>query len=70
MAGLGNPERPVGGLAVRTPAGVELRNLLQTAELIVRCARLRRESRGLHFNVDHPWRDNERFLRDTVVRIR
>ena len=46
---------------------VELRNLLETALLIVRCARLRRESRGLHHNVDHPFRDNEHFLRDTVL---
>jgi L-aspartate oxidase len=51
-----------------SPEGVELRNLLQTAELIVRCARLRAESRGLHYNVDHPWRDSERFLRDTILR--
>ncbi|HEX7242717.1 MAG TPA: L-aspartate oxidase [Longimicrobiaceae bacterium] len=47
--------------------GVELRNMIETALLVVRCARLRRESRGLHYNVDHPYRDNERFLRDTVV---
>ena len=53
-----------------TAASAELRNLLETSILIVRCARLRRESRGLHQNVDHPWRDNERFLHDTVVRIR
>ena len=46
---------------------VELRNLVQTALLIVRCAELRRESRGLHYNLDHPHRDNERFLRDTVI---
>jgi L-aspartate oxidase len=51
-----------------SPDGVELRNLLQTAELIVRCARLRPESRGLHYNVDHPWRDSEQYLRDTVLR--
>jgi hypothetical protein len=50
-----------------SPDGVELRNLLQTADLIVRCARLRAESRGLHYNVDHPWRDSERYLRDTVI---
>jgi L-aspartate oxidase len=50
-----------------TADGAELRNLLQVAELIVRCARLRRESRGLHYTLDHPWRDNERFLKDTVV---
>jgi len=46
---------------------VELRNMVETALLVVRCARLRRESRGLHYNVDHPHRDNERFLRDTVL---
>ncbi len=51
-----------------TAESAELRNLLETATLIVRCARLRRESRGLHYNLDHPWRDNERMLRDTVVR--
>ena len=50
-----------------TAEGAELRNLLQVAELIVRCARLRRESRGLHYTVDHPHRDNEHSLRDTVV---
>lgn len=53
-----------------TAASAELRNLLETSTLVVRCARLRRESRGLHQNADHPWRDSEGFLRDTVVRIR
>ena len=53
-----------------TADSAELRNLLETASLIVRCARLRRESRGLHYTLDYPWRDNERCLRDTVVRIR
>ena len=52
-----------------TADSAELRNLIETAALIVRCARLRRESRGLHHTLDHPWRDNERHLRDTVVRI-
>jgi L-aspartate oxidase len=33
---------------------IELRNLVLTADLIVRCARERRESRGLHFSRNYP----------------
>jgi L-aspartate oxidase len=39
----------------------------EVAALVVRCAKRRRESRGLHFTETHPRRDNEHYLRDTVL---
>lgn len=46
---------------------VELRNLVTVADLIVRCALRRRESRGLHTIVDFPEPD-PRFLADTEIK--
>ena len=46
---------------------IELRNLLTVADLIVQCAQLRKESRGLHYTVDYPKKDDLLFKRDTLL---
>ncbi len=46
---------------------LELRNIATVAQLIVECALGRRESRGLHFTLDHPETD-PKFARDMVVK--
>ena len=46
---------------------VELRNIATVANLVVASAQHRRESRGLHFNIDTP-EPSERLRHDTVIR--
>ena len=51
-----------------TPDLVELRNLAMVAMLVIECARRRKESRGLHYTIDHPERDDANYLNDTLLR--
>jgi len=53
--------------SVLSDAGLELRNMIDVAGLIVRCAQMRRESRGLHFTTDYP-KPVESERHDTVLK--
>lgn len=46
---------------------IELRNIATVAERIIGSALIRKESRGLHFTTDYPEKDDEHWLKDTVL---
>jgi succinate dehydrogenase / fumarate reductase, flavoprotein subunit len=48
-------------------AALELENMLDGAETVVRSGLERRESRGSHTRRDHPDRDDERFLKHSLA---
>lgn len=45
---------------------LELRNIATVSDLILQCALLRKESRGLHDNIDYP-EMREEFRKDTII---
>ncbi len=46
---------------------LELENVLDLAEVISMTALMRRESRGAHWRTDYPKRDDESFLKHSLV---
>jgi L-aspartate oxidase len=47
-----------------------LRNIATVAKLVINSALLRKESRGLHYNIGYPQRDDTRFLVPTILKKR
>jgi len=50
------------------PEVIELRNMAIASRLLIRCATLRKESRGLHYNIDYPEKNDNEFKNDTIIK--
>lgn len=46
---------------------LELRNLVTVAYIIIKSAMKRKESRGLHYMLDYPERDDRHYLKNTII---
>jgi succinate dehydrogenase / fumarate reductase flavoprotein subunit len=64
-------------LAVSTPSRIynkewldalELNNIIQLLDIASHCALERTESRGVHFREDHPETDNDKWLKESIVK--
>ncbi len=47
---------------------IELRNIATVSELVIKCAMKRKESRGLHYTIEYPEKDDNNFLKDTILK--
>ncbi|MCP4669806.1 MAG: L-aspartate oxidase [Desulfobacula sp.] len=47
---------------------IELRNLATIAQLIIESALMRKESRGLHYNIEYPEKDDKNWLKPTTLK--
>ncbi|MFQ6042523.1 MAG: L-aspartate oxidase, partial [Candidatus Poribacteria bacterium] len=70
---LADAQRELEGLVHDTTkldkAALELQNMLQTAQLIVQAAIKRTESRGAHYRIDYPERDDVNWNRHLILRL-